>query len=96
VGVFTARAAGAVALLAITGLPWATTMTVPWALMGAAVTHAAGADGAPASAGVYATLFNLSQCFPEIAARLDTARVEATLVLSYVYVLTAAASVVTT
>ncbi|OSX76126.1 hypothetical protein BU14_0205s0001 [Porphyra umbilicalis] len=71
---FTARAAAAVALLAITGVPWATTMTVPWALMGAAVTHAAAADGAPASAGVYATLFNLSQCFPEVAVSLVSAQ----------------------
>jgi len=73
-GAFTARAAGAVALLAMTGVPWATTMTVPWALMGAAVAHAAAADGAPASAGVYATLFNLSQCFPEVAVSLVSAQ----------------------
>lgn len=69
----TARAAGAVALLAATGIPWATTMTVPWALMGAAVARSAAAAGEPAEAGVYATLFNLSQCFPEVAVSLVSA-----------------------
>lgn len=69
----TARAAGAVALLAATGIPWATTMTVPWALMGAAVARSAAASGEPAEAGVYATLFNLSQCFPEVAVSIVSA-----------------------
>ena len=51
--------------IAALGIPWATTMTVPWAMVGRAV-----AKSAPASAGIFATIFNLAQCFPEIAVSL--------------------------
>lgn len=51
----------AVALLAATGVPWAITMAVPWSLMGQGVSKQA-----PGKEGVYFTLFNLSQCFPEV------------------------------
>lgn len=51
----------AVILLAITGVPWAVTMALPWSLMGKGVSRRA-----PGKEGVYFTLFNLSQCFPEV------------------------------
>lgn len=52
----------AAALLGATGVSWATTMTVPWGMVSAAVV-----GKAPRRAGQYLTVFNLSQCFPEIA-----------------------------
>lgn len=55
------HASMAVFLFGATGLPWAVTMAVPWALMGQGV-----ALRKPGSEGVYFTLFNLSQCFPEV------------------------------
>lgn len=55
----------ATAMLASTGFSWAITMTVPWSLMSEAV-----AQKAPERAGIYSTMFNLSQCFPEIVVSL--------------------------
>lgn len=55
----------ATAVLASTGFSWAITMTVPWSLMSEAV-----AKKAPEKAGIYSTMFNLSQCFPEIVVSL--------------------------
>lgn len=55
----------AVILFASTGFTWAVTMTIPWALMGEAVSKTAAQH-----AGMYFTMFNLSQCFPEIAVSL--------------------------
>eukprot|EP00172_Hildenbrandia_rubra_P001724 Plantae.Rhodophyta-Hildenbrandia_rubra.ctg22997.p1 GENE.Plantae.Rhodophyta-Hildenbrandia_rubra.ctg22997~~Plantae.Rhodophyta-Hildenbrandia_rubra.ctg22997.p1 ORF type:complete len:471 (-),score=63.75 Plantae.Rhodophyta-Hildenbrandia_rubra.ctg22997:281-1693(-) len=55
----------ALASIAILGIPWATTMTVPWALVGSAVS-----GSAPNSTGVFITIFNLAQCFPEIVVSL--------------------------
>lgn len=51
----------AVGAIASTGFAWAVTMTIPWSLMGEAVVKLD-----PAKAGIYYTLFNLSQCFPEV------------------------------
>lgn len=48
-----------------TGFAWAVTMTIPWAIMGEAV-----AKHAPERAGVYFTIFNLSQCIPEVLVSL--------------------------
>lgn len=61
-------AAGAIAS---TGFAWVVTMTIPWSLMGQAV-----AKAAPQHAGVFYTMFNLSQCFPEIAVSLLSEEVE--------------------
>ena len=61
----------ATGLLASTGFSWAVTMAVPWSLMSEAV-----AEAAPHLAGVYFTMFNLSQCFPEIAVSLVAEEVE--------------------
>lgn len=55
----------AVLLLAMTGFSWAVTMTVPWSLMSESV-----ATEKPSLAGVYFTMFNLSQCVPEILVSL--------------------------
>lgn len=55
----------AVIAFASTGFAWAVTMTIPWAIMGEAV-----AKHAPEKAGVYFTLFNLSQCIPEVVVSL--------------------------
>lgn len=61
----------AVALFTSTGFAWAVTMTVPWSLMSEAVARAA-----PEKAGVYFTMFNLSQCLPEIVVSLVAEEVE--------------------
>lgn len=61
----------AVSLLASTGFAWAVTMTVPWSLMSEAV-----ARSTPERAGIYATMFNLSQCFPEVVVSLVAEEVE--------------------
>lgn len=53
------------ALIALTGLAWASTMTVPWALVSEAVMR-----DAPEKSGRYLTIFNLSQCFPEVIVSL--------------------------
>lgn len=59
------QASFAVLAFASTGFAWAVTMTIPWAIMGEAV-----AKHAPERAGVYFTLFNLSQCIPEVLVSL--------------------------
>lgn len=61
----------ATALIASTGFAWAVTMTVPWSLMSEAV-----ARTAPERAGIYFTMFNLSQCLPEIILSLVAEEVE--------------------
>lgn len=58
-------------LLASTGFSWAVTMTIPWSLMSEAV-----AKAAPELAGIYFTMFNLSQCIPEILVSLVAEEVE--------------------
>lgn len=58
-------------MIASTGFAWAVTMTVPWSLMSESV-----AKFAPERAGIYATMFNLSQCFPEITVSLVAEEVE--------------------
>jgi solute carrier family 45, member 1/2/4 len=66
--------AAAQTLLAFTGISWATTMTVPWALASEAIMR-----DTPGKAGQYLTIFNLSQCFPEVAVSLLATRVESTI-----------------
>lgn len=61
----------ATALLASTGFAWAVTMTIPWSLMSEAVSKTA-----PQLAGLYFTMFNLSQCIPEIVVSLIAEEVE--------------------
>lgn len=61
----------ATVLLASTGFAWAVTMTVPWSLMSEAVSAVA-----PERAGIYFTLFNLSQCLPEVVVSLVAEEVE--------------------
>lgn len=61
----------ATALLASTGFSWAVTMTIPWSLMSEAVSKTA-----PQLAGVYFTMFNLSQCIPEVVVSLVAEEVE--------------------
>lgn len=61
----------AVMAISSTGFAWAVTMTVPWSLMSEAV-----AKMAPHHAGIYSTMFNLSQCFPEILLSLVAEEVE--------------------
>lgn len=61
----------AVVAIASTGFAWAVTMTLPWSLMGEAV-----AINAPAKAGIYYTMFNLSQCFPEVLVSVVAEEVE--------------------
>ncbi|CAN8069433.1 unnamed protein product [Agarophyton chilense] len=61
----------ATAMLASTGFAWAVTMTVPWSLMSEAVSKSA-----PQNAGVYFTMFNLSQCLPEVMVSVIAERVE--------------------
>lgn len=61
----------ATALLASTGFSWAVTMTVPWSLMSEAVSAVA-----PERAGIYFTMFNLSQCLPEVVVSLVAEEVE--------------------
>lgn len=61
----------AVTMLASTGFSWAVTMTVPWSLMSEAVTRKA-----PERAGIYFTMFNLSQCLPEIVVSLISEEIE--------------------
>lgn len=61
----------ATTLLASTGFSWAVTMTIPWSLMSEAVSKKA-----PERAGIYFTMFNLSQCFPEIVVSLIAEEVE--------------------
>lgn len=56
--------------LAATGFPWAVTMSIPWSLMSEAVTRSA-----PQNAGIYFTMFNLSQCIPEVLVSLITEEV---------------------
>jgi solute carrier family 45 protein 1/2/4 len=56
----------AVCLQAVLGISWATSITIPWALVGASVANSNARD----AAGTFATLFNASQCFPEIAVAL--------------------------
>ena len=51
----------AIILLAATGIPWAVTMALPWSMMGQGVSKRA-----PGMEGVYFSLFNLSQCLPEV------------------------------
>eukprot|EP00736_Rhodelphis_marinus_P013033 Rmarinus@m.5581 len=53
----------AVFLFAVLGIPWATTMTIPWTIVALAVSHLS-------TVGLYLTTFNLSQCFPEILVSL--------------------------
>jgi solute carrier family 45, member 1/2/4 len=59
------------ALLALTGISWATTMTVPWALASEAIMR-----DAPGKAGQYLTIFNLSQCFPEVLVSVVSTGIE--------------------
>ncbi|GJQ15783.1 hypothetical protein GpartN1_g7574.t1 [Galdieria partita] len=47
--------------IALLGLPWASTMTIPWAIISRTLR-----TKAPERIGMYSTIFNLSQCFPEI------------------------------
>lgn len=61
----------AVGLLASTGFSWAVTMAIPWSLMSEAVSKAA-----PQLAGVYFTMFNLSQCLPEVVVSLVSEEIE--------------------
>lgn len=61
----------ATSVLASTGFSWAVTMTIPWSLMSEAITKAA-----PEHAGIYFTMFNLSQCIPEIMVSLVAEEVE--------------------
>lgn len=61
----------ATTILASTGFSWAVTMTIPWSLMSEAVSKKA-----PERAGVYFTIFNLSQCLPEIVVSLISEEVE--------------------
>lgn len=60
----------AVAMIASTGFSWSVTMTIPWSLMSEAV-----ARDTPERAGIYTTMFNLSQCFPEVLVSLVAERV---------------------
>lgn len=60
----------AVLVFGSTGVAWAVTMTVPWSLMGEGV-----ARFAPQKAGVYYTMFNLSQCFPEVVVSIAAAEI---------------------
>lgn len=61
----------AVLLFAVTGFSWAVTMAVPWSVMSEAVSKAA-----PGRAGIYFTMFNLSQCLPEIVVSLVSEEIE--------------------
>lgn len=80
-----------------TGFAWAVTMTIPWAIMGEAV-----AKHAPERAGVYFTIFNLSQCIPEVLVSLIaeeivriTKRQAAVLCLGGISVFTAVVLIIT-
>jgi Na+/melibiose symporter-like transporter len=53
----------AILLLSVLGIPWATTMIIPWSLSGTAVSHTR-------SIGLFLALMNLSQCLPEIVAAI--------------------------
>jgi len=47
--------------IALLGIPWASTITIPWAILSRSLrAHV------PERMGMYSTLFNASQCFPEI------------------------------
>lgn len=59
------RRRAALALLALLGVPWATTMTVPWTLIGTAVARVD-----RARIGMYSTFFNLSQSMPQLVVSL--------------------------
>lgn len=61
----------ATGVLTSTGFAWAVTMTVPWSLMSEAVSKVA-----PQRAGLYFTMFNLSQCFPEVLLSLVAEEIE--------------------
>ncbi|KAF6004041.1 hypothetical protein F1559_000600 [Cyanidiococcus yangmingshanensis] len=52
----------AMCLLALLGISWASSITIPWALVGSCVAT----GGHREAAGTFATLFNASQCLPEI------------------------------
>lgn len=62
----------ALMLIASAGLPWAVTMTVPWGTVSAAIMR-----DAPSRSGQYLTLFNLSQCLPEVVVSVISTWVEA-------------------
>ncbi|EME26760.1 sucrose transporter, GPH family [Galdieria sulphuraria] len=47
--------------ISLLGLPWASTMTIPWAILSRTIR-----TKVPENIGMYSTIFNLSQCFPEI------------------------------
>eukprot|EP00656_Telonema_subtile_P018345 TRINITY_DN19902_c0_g1_i1.p1 TRINITY_DN19902_c0_g1~~TRINITY_DN19902_c0_g1_i1.p1 ORF type:complete len:296 (+),score=69.43 TRINITY_DN19902_c0_g1_i1:84-971(+) len=51
------------AIFAVLGIPWATTTSVPWYIVGRAC------EGLP-NAGMYNGVFNMSQCFPEMTISL--------------------------
>jgi Na+/melibiose symporter-like transporter len=53
----------AILVLSVLGIPWATTMIIPWSLSGTAVSHTR-------SIGLFLALMNLSQCLPEIVAAI--------------------------
>eukprot|EP00871_Galdieria_phlegrea_P001527 jgi/Galph1/2375/GphlegSOOS_G1073.1 len=57
-------------LLALFGIPWSSTMTIPWALMGTAVYRSD-----PNRIGLYSTFFNLSQSGPQLLVSLGSPRI---------------------
>jgi solute carrier family 45 protein 1/2/4 len=62
-----ARSVGfAMSLQALLGIPWASSVAIPWAIVGTCVAT----GDAPDMAGTFATLFNASQCLPEIVVAL--------------------------
>eukprot|EP00871_Galdieria_phlegrea_P002711 jgi/Galph1/3440/GphlegSOOS_G2078.1 len=52
------------------GIPWSTTMTLPWAIMSRTIRQ-----HIPDKIGMYSTIFNLSQCFPEILVSITAERI---------------------
>ncbi|GJQ14707.1 hypothetical protein GpartN1_g6998.t1 [Galdieria partita] len=57
-------------ILALFGIPWSSTMTIPWALMGTAVYRVD-----PNRIGLYSTIFNLSQSGPQLLVSLGSPRI---------------------
>jgi solute carrier family 45 protein 1/2/4 len=57
-------------ILALFGIPWSSTMTIPWALMGTAVYRVD-----PNRIGLYSTFFNLSQSGPQLLVSLGSPRI---------------------
>lgn len=59
--------AAALSMMAAFGVVWATTMAVPWALVGAALNRRF-----PDRVGLFTTLFNVSQSFPQLFVSLGS------------------------